>query len=526
MPAPATTDDLLALVRKSNLIDPERLEAFLADGPMPASPKQLAAQLVRAGLVTQFQSEQFLLGKWRGFTIGKYKVLERLGFGGNGTVYLCEHLMVQRRAAVKVLPSARAECPSALGRFYREARAAGVLDHPNLVKCHDIDQDGGLHFLVLDYVDGSSLQEIVARFGPMDVLRACHYISQAASGLEHAHQSGLVHRDIKPANIVLDRSGLVRVLDLGLARFFRDEKDLLTLQYDEKNVLGTADYVAPEQALCSHDADIRADIYSLGATFYFLLTGKPPFPEGKAAQKLIYHQIKQPTPVPTLRPAVPVKLAAVIEKMMAKDPAQRYQTPGDVVTALAPWTQEPVPPPPDAEMPRLCPAVRPDADGDPPSAPPRQPGVATPTPAPAQPHQRPAGVPRPRPPLRPVMPTPIMRGMPTGRAPTAPAAPAGNAPAPKAKKQRIAPPVHPTRKAASMPETRPEDEPAAAPPEAVAPPSPPRPGPPPLTWKRGFTLVALVALSALIGVGSRWLTDWLRGPPQEPPAQTQPEQKP
>src|SRR5262249_5347412 len=153
-------------------------------------------------------------------------------------------------------------------------RAAGVLDHPNLVKCHDIDQDGGLHFLVLDYVDGSSLQEIVARFGPMDVLRACHYVSQAASGLEHAHQSGLVHRDVKPANIVLARSGLARVLDLGLARFFRDEKALLTLQYDEKNVLGTADYVAPEQALSSHDADIRADIYSLGATFYFLLTGK------------------------------------------------------------------------------------------------------------------------------------------------------------------------------------------------------------------------------------------------------------
>src|SRR5262249_32966387 len=156
-----------------------------------------------------------------------------------------EHMQVQRKAAVKVLPASRADSPAALGRFYREARAAGVIDHPNLVKCHDIDKEGSLHFLVLDYVDGSSLQEIVARFGPMAVPRACDYVRQAAEGLEAAHRAGLVHRDIKPANIVLDRSGLARVLDLGLARFFRDDEDNLTLQYDEKNVLGTADYVAP-----------------------------------------------------------------------------------------------------------------------------------------------------------------------------------------------------------------------------------------------------------------------------------------
>ena len=224
--------------------------------------------LVRDGLLTHFQAEQFLQGKWRRFTIGKYKVLETLGAGGMGSVYLCEHKLMRRRVAVKVLPAAKAEDPAALERFYREARAVAALDHPNIVRAYDIDQDENLHFLVMEYVDGASLQEIVKKSGPLDVLRACHYIRQAAVGLQHAHEAGLVHRDIKPGNILVDRTGTVKILDMGLARFFHDEEDMLTKKYDE-NVLGTADYLAPEQALDSHGVDIRADIYSLGATFYF-----------------------------------------------------------------------------------------------------------------------------------------------------------------------------------------------------------------------------------------------------------------
>ncbi len=365
MPAPATTDDLLDLVRKSGLLEPERLDAFVAGLSNGAStePRELVARLVEAGLLTNFQGEQFLLGKWRGFTIGKYKVLERLGSGGMGTVYLCEHLVVRRKVAVKVLPTSKADNPSALGRFYREARAAGVLDHPNLVKAHDIDQDGGLHFLIMDYIDGSNLQEIVARFGPLSVERAAHYVAQAAAGLQHAHDAGLVHRDVKPANILLDRAGVIRVLDLGLARF-SDPTDQLTLKYDDKNVLGTADYVSPEQALNSHEVDARADIYSLGATLYFLLTGQPPFPGGKIAQKLIWHQVKEPTPVQQLRPDLPEALAAVVTKMMAKDPARRYQSPAEVLEALSPWTALPIAPPSESEMPRLSPAVAGSRDSD------------------------------------------------------------------------------------------------------------------------------------------------------------------
>src|SRR5262249_4255313 len=159
----------------------QRLDTVLgqtADEDADAEPREIADRLVAAGLVTQFQAEQFLLGKWRGFTIGKYKVLERLGFGGNGTVYLCEHPGAQRRGAVQGLPLARAANPASLGRFYREARASGVLDHPNLVKAHDIDQENGLHFLVMEYVDGTNLHDLVARIGPLPPARAAHYIRQ------------------------------------------------------------------------------------------------------------------------------------------------------------------------------------------------------------------------------------------------------------------------------------------------------------------------------------------------------------
>src|ERR1700694_4881037 len=162
---------------------------------MPDEPGKLAGLLVRDGVLSHFQAEQILLGKWRRFTIGKYKVLERLGAGGMGSVYLCEHMLMRRRVAVKVLPTAKAEDSSSLERFYREARAVAALDHPNIVRAYDIDQDDNLHFLVMEHVDGSSLQEIVKKAGPMDPLRAAHYIRQAALGLQHAHESaGIVHR--------------------------------------------------------------------------------------------------------------------------------------------------------------------------------------------------------------------------------------------------------------------------------------------------------------------------------------------
>src|SRR5581483_7127802 len=208
MSAPATADELVQLIRKSGMVDEQKLALYLrrqeVSGGMPAEARAAADAMVRDGLLTTFQAEQFLLGKWRGFTIGKYKLLERVGVGGMGQVFLCEHLFMKRRVAVKVLPPAKAEHPSALGRFYREARAAGSLEHPNIVRTHDIDQDGNLHFIVMEFVDGSNLLDVVRRFGPLDVGRAVEYARQVALGLDHAFRNGIIHRDIKPWNVMID----------------------------------------------------------------------------------------------------------------------------------------------------------------------------------------------------------------------------------------------------------------------------------------------------------------------------------
>jgi len=361
MPAPATSDELLDLVQKSGVVEEPKLRAYrqkLAEsaGGVPRDPAKLAGLLVRDGVLTYFQAEQILQGKYKRFSLGKYKVLEKLGAGGMAQVFLCEHKLMRRRVAIKVLPVVKANDPSSLERFYREARAVAAVDHPNIVRAYDIDQEENLHFLVMEYVDGTNLQDLVKKFGPLNVVRSCHYIYGAAVGLQHAHEIGLVHRDIKPGNILIDRAGVVKILDMGLARFFHDEEDILTKKYDE-NVLGTADYLAPEQALDSHTVDIRADIYSLGATFYFLLTGSAPFPEGTVPQKLIWHQNRAPRPVKSLRADLPDELVAVVERMMAKDPKKRYQTPAEVMATLAPWVATPIPPPSDKEMPQVSPAA-------------------------------------------------------------------------------------------------------------------------------------------------------------------------
>jgi serine/threonine protein kinase len=356
MPAPASVEEFLTVVRRSGLVAADRLSVEsgrLADAP---SAEHAAAALVRAGLLTRFQAKQLKHGRYKRFEIaGKYRLLELLGVGGMGAVYLCEHQMMKRLVAVKVLPVEKLKDPSALLRFYREARAVAALDHPNIVRAYDIDKFDSLHFLVMEYVDGASVQEIVARHGPMTPARAAQYAYQSAHGLQHAYELGMVHRDIKPGNLLLDRSGVVKILDMGLARFFDQTSDNLTERFDANCVLGTADYLAPEQAV-SNVVDIRADIYALGGTVYFMLTGKSPFPDGTVAQKLVAHQTKAPKPVREFRTDVPPALQAILDRMLMKDPAARFQTPADLADALAPWAECPSVPP-THEMPDLCPAV-------------------------------------------------------------------------------------------------------------------------------------------------------------------------
>ncbi len=370
MQPPSTADDFLYLVRRSGLLSSHQLGAFLAArAPGDDTPRALAAAMVREGLLTYFQSHQLLAGKYRGFVLGNYKILEHLGAGGMGTVLLCEHLQMRHRVAVKVLPPDKARDPSALTRFYREARAAARLDHPNLVRAHDVGRDGDRHFLVLEYVDGVSLQELVNQRGPLDVTRACHYVRQAALGLQHAHEAGLVHRDVKPANLLLDRRGTVKVTDLGLARFSADEPDPLTHKYDGNRVLGSADYLAPEQALDSHAVDARADVYSLGATLYFLLAGRPPFSGGTAVQTRLRRDAQGPSPLRAARRDVPAGLAAVVARMLAHDPDGRYATPADAARALERWARGPAGPPPGVAWRRLSHAALGPSSSELPAAP-------------------------------------------------------------------------------------------------------------------------------------------------------------
>jgi serine/threonine protein kinase len=357
MSAPATAEEFLELLSKSGVLAPENLQAYVLErrltSSLPEKPRELADALVYDGLVTRFQAEQLLLGKYRNFHLaGKYKILERLGSGGMGSVFLCEHQVMRRRVAVKVLPRQHAGDPAARERFYREARAVANLHHPNIVGAYDIDRDGDLHFLVMEYIDGSSLDKLVRLRGPMDPVRAAHYVRQAALGLQHAHEAGLIHRDVKPSNLLVDRTGTVKVLDMGLALFFREESDDLTRK-QAPGAMGTADYMAPEQALDSHAVDVRADVYSLGATFYFLLRGRSPFQRSGAGRQKARPANQLPPPLTEFRADVPEGLVRVIDRMLAPDPAQRYQSAAEVAEALLPWVTTPIPLPAEEEMPRL-----------------------------------------------------------------------------------------------------------------------------------------------------------------------------
>ncbi len=386
MPAPTVVSDFLDCVRKSSVVESRRLDEYLArpTDDAPATPAGMADAMVRDGLLTRFQADQMLRGRWRNFILsGKYTILEPIGAGGMGTVYLCSHNIMRRPVAIKVLPASQADDPGAVERFHREAQAVAQLRHPNIVGAYDVDRDGKFHFLVMEYVDGVNLQDLVKRTGPLDPTRAAHYIHQAALGLEHAHEAGLVHRDIKPANLLVDRQGVVKILDLGLARFFHDKRESVTAKYDGNAVLGTADYLAPEQAVDSHNVDIRCDIYSLGITFYFLLAGRSPFQEGSVAEKLIWHQVRQPKPIRELRPKVPEGLAAVLGRMIAKEPGLRYQTPAEVAAALAPFTQALIDPPSADELPPITPGARLAGVAESNGA--LLPSPNTPTPAPAKP---------------------------------------------------------------------------------------------------------------------------------------------
>lgn len=332
---PTTGAEFLELVEKSGLVPPDRVQEGLRDLSPDLPPLNLAEEFLRRGILTRFQANQLLTGRYKGMIVGKYKILKLLGGGGMGRVYLAEHVFMGHKVAMKVLAIPNNSEDLHVTRFLMEARASATLNHPNIIRAHDIDRTPeGYYYLILEYVEGMTLNHVVARQGPLPSPRAANYAWQAARGLQHINEHNLVHRDIKPSNLLIDRQGTVKILDLGLARFLRGCPVPGSDRLDNGLILGTADYLSPEQGRNSHHVDIRADIYSLGGTLYFLLTGRPPFAGLSVAQKLISHQTAEPDP---LGVHVPPGLAEVVRRMMAKAVEARYQTPGEVVAALLPW---------------------------------------------------------------------------------------------------------------------------------------------------------------------------------------------
>jgi WD40 repeat protein len=277
----------------------------------------------------------------------RYRVEKLLGAGGMGTVYRAYHRAMERPVALKVINPGLMTSPAVVERFTREVKAVARLSHPHIVTAFDAEQEGETHFLITEYVEGTDLGRLVQERGPFPVDRACDYVRQAALGLQHAFDQGMVHRDLKPHNLMLTPDGRVKILDFGLARFASEAADTAAVTDTDLSsaavtgtglVLGTVDYIAPEQADDAHQADIRSDIYSLGCTLYHLLAGQPPFPTGTPVQKLIAHREKKPQPLTELRPDLPEELWFVVECMMAKNPADRFQTPAEVAFALEPFT--------------------------------------------------------------------------------------------------------------------------------------------------------------------------------------------
>ena len=334
-------EKLVELIEKSQLAEEGTFAKALDEiraansGELPDA-EVLAKELQKHDIVTKWHCDKLLQGKYKGFFLGKHKLLGHIGTGGMSSVYLAEHTKMRDLRAVKVLPQSKLGKSSYLARFQQEAKAIASLNHPNIVRAHDIDNQGDTHYIVMEYVDGDDLQTIVKEKGPLSFEKVADYTAQAARGLQHAHDVGLIHRDVKPANVLINSAGKVKLLDLGLALFADDEEASLTIDFNDK-VLGTADYLAPEQALNSHGVDHRADLYGLGCTMYFLLTGNPPFPEGTIAQRIAKHQKEMPREIRKIRPSCPGELEGICWKMMQKDPKFRYASATQAAEVLETW---------------------------------------------------------------------------------------------------------------------------------------------------------------------------------------------
>lgn len=347
MPSPASIQSFLDTLTASGLVSAEKLAEILDAWPtdMPRTDaRQVARELVRCGLLTEFQASAIYQGRTKGLVFGEYIVLEMLGVGGMGRVFRAVHRRMDRIVALKVLPKEALASADAVERFHREVRAAAKLLHPNIAAAYDAGDRDGIHYLVMEYVDGEDLARYVQLHGPLPLAKAVDCVLQTARGLGYAHSHGVVHRDIKPANLLLSSDGVVKILDMGLARFdspqLKSENETMADEITRTGqVIGTLDYMAPEQAEDITKADHRSDIYSLGCVLYRLVIGKIPYPADTALKKVIAHR---ESPIPVISNSIePVsqEINAILRKMLAKKPADRFQSASELIEGLKPLTE-------------------------------------------------------------------------------------------------------------------------------------------------------------------------------------------
>jgi eukaryotic-like serine/threonine-protein kinase len=334
MPQPATLNATVELILESQLVPEDRLRGFLSSvrGKKLAklTPIHLLQEMVAVDLLTAFRARQIATGRSQGFVLGKYRILDMVGRGGMGQIYRAQHIELKTEVALKVLSTKAMTVPLAHKRFIREAEAAARISHPNVVRIYDVSPNSDPPYLVMEYIEGFSLQAMVAREGPLSVEETLCYAKQIALGLQQISLAGLVHRDIKPANVLVTRQGDAKILDLGIVYI---NSEPLTKLSKSDTLLGTLDYLAPEQAV-SNQVDIRADLYSLGATLYFLLTGQPPFPGGDPRSKILRIYNQPPLPLRQFRGDIPETFTAIIDRLLAKTPQQRYHSPQQLWDAL------------------------------------------------------------------------------------------------------------------------------------------------------------------------------------------------
>jgi serine/threonine protein kinase len=333
-------DQFVRQLIDSGALTGEQLRALRDDPPAGRSIDDvpgIASELCRLGILTEFQAQVAYRGLAQRLAVGAYIVMDAIGRGGMGYVYKARHREMNRIVALKTLPKEARQSRDAVRRFEREIETLGQLSHPNIVAAHDAFQANGARFLVMEYISGVGLPSLIREHGPLSVPQAVCWTLQAARGLDYAHRQGIIHRDVKPTNLLCDGEGTVKVLDLGLVRICDAKAAAGVADRELTNCdqpVGTADYMSPEQALDPRQADARSDIYSLGCTLYYLLTGRAPFGGNTWAQKILEHRDR---PIPSLRESredVPEQLDALFRRMLAKRPAERPQTMHEVIAAL------------------------------------------------------------------------------------------------------------------------------------------------------------------------------------------------